>query len=271
MGKEVVLYENMYKKRFSFGKNWKSFLKKVDKKRLDLAKESLIKFTKLKSFKNKSFIDIGCGSGLFSLSACLLNAKKVVSIDVDDESINCAKFLRSKFKISSTKWIIKKGSILDLNFIKKMGVFDLVYSWGVLHHTGNMGTALKNITYLNKKNSLLYLAIYNEFKGFPSSKTWYKIKKIYSKAPNFARFFLNYLFFLEIILSRLFRLKKRKDYKDSRGMDQFHDIIDWLGGFPYEFASVEKIVNFFEKRNFYLINIKKNKGWGCNEFLFKKD
>lgn len=106
----MELYEEIYDKKFSFGKNWKLYLKNLDNNKINLAKKSLCKFTKLKSFKGKTFLDFGCGSSLFSLCAVQLGAKKVISIDIDDNSLNCAKFLKTKFKIKDLVWEIKKYS-----------------------------------------------------------------------------------------------------------------------------------------------------------------
>jgi hypothetical protein len=55
---------------FSFGKNWKNYVKNVvDERVIQEAKESLLKYLPEGGFKDKTFIDVGCGSGLFSLSA----------------------------------------------------------------------------------------------------------------------------------------------------------------------------------------------------------
>jgi len=67
-----MLYENSYKQKshFSFGENWSNFLKKISQKRITDAKRSLVDFLGDKNIlKNKTFIDIGCGSGLFSYAA----------------------------------------------------------------------------------------------------------------------------------------------------------------------------------------------------------
>jgi 2-polyprenyl-6-hydroxyphenyl methylase/3-demethylubiquinone-9 3-methyltransferase len=277
MDEKVELYEEVYERKFSFGKNWSDFLKKLNSKKIQLAKKSLLNFTKLENFKDKTFIDIGCGSGLFSLCAIQLGAKKVVSVDIDTNSLNCAKFLRKKFKINEKVWEIKKGSVLDKDFLNKLGKFDIVYSWGVLHHTGNMWQALKNIILLTKKESLLYIAIYNDFKGFPNSKNWVKIKKIYSSSPKFMRVIMEWLLILKTIVFRILRLKnpityiKNYDKNSYRGMSFYNDIVDWLGGYPYEFASVNKIENFYKNLGFNLINLKKRDGTGCNEFIFYKN
>jgi 2-polyprenyl-3-methyl-5-hydroxy-6-metoxy-1,4-benzoquinol methylase len=276
--RKTELYENIYEKQFSFGKNWEEFLKTFNLHKLESAKASLTDFTGLNSFKDKTFLDIGCGSGLFSLAANSLNAEKVISIDVDDNSIKCADFLRSKHNISPEKWIIKKGSILDEDFLRSLPKADIVYSWGVLHHTGKMWQAMENITKLLKEDGLLYIAIYNDFKGFPSSKTWHKIKKFYSNSPEFIRKIMNVLYAFQILSFRLLRFKNpikyAKNYGTSscRGMSFYTDVKDWLGGYPYEFSTAEKIIDFYDNLNFEARKKRAVNGTGCNEFLFvRKD
>jgi 2-polyprenyl-6-hydroxyphenyl methylase/3-demethylubiquinone-9 3-methyltransferase len=278
MVRKIELYENIYNKKFSFGKNWNLFLKNLNDEKINIAKDSLIKFTKLKNFKEKTFIDFGCGSGLFSLCAVLLGAKKVISVDIDDNSLNCAKYLRKKYGISKKVWEIKKGSALDEKFIKGLGKFDIVYSWGVLHHTGEMWSALKNITFLVKKSGLLYIAIYNNFKGFPFySSTWIKIKNFYSSSNIFIRKIIEipyiFLIFFGLLFNGINPISYMKNYSKNslRGMSFYRDIVDWLGGYPYEYASVEEIKKFYEKLNFKLINLNKTNREGCNEFLLKKN
>lgn len=271
-------YENIYKKRFSFGKNWKIFLNSLDDRKINKGKESLLTFTDLKDFKKKTFLDIGCGSGLFSLCAVLLKAERVISMDVDDTSVECARYLRKKFCISEKKWLILKGSVLDKNFIKRLPQSDIVYSWGVLHHTGRMWEALENLIPLVKNKGLLYIAIYNKFNGLPiSSKAWLKVKRAYSGKDKVARKAMEICYvayyFAGLMANAKNPIKYVREYPSNsrRGMDFYTDARDWLGGYPYEFASVEEIKHFYKERKFRCINVKKTAREGCNEFLFRRE
>ena len=91
----------------------------------------------------KTFLDIGSGSGLFSLAARRLGAK-VHSFDFDSNSYGCTMELRKRYFDGDGNWKVEQGSALDRNYIESLGKFDIVYSWGVLHHTGAMWTALEN-------------------------------------------------------------------------------------------------------------------------------
>ena len=259
------------KRIFSFGKNWNNYLKTLTKKRINIAKKSLKSF--LGNVKNKTFLDIGSGSGLFSFTMYKLGAKEIVSLDVDPFSIQCTIYLREIVK-NPKNWIIYQGSILDEKFISKFDKFDIVYSWGVLHHTGKMWEAIINATSLVKKNGLFYIAIYNKTRW---SKYWLKIKKLYNLLPYLGKIFMDYTLYViskfifpSIMLKNPF--KSLKEYQKNRGMDPIIDIKDWLGGYPYEYATFEEIIEFIENLNlnFKLIKYTKTKSTGNNEFLFKK-
>jgi 2-polyprenyl-6-hydroxyphenyl methylase/3-demethylubiquinone-9 3-methyltransferase len=272
-----VLYEDVYEKKFSFGKNWKIYLKSLSEYKISLAQKSLSDFTGLNNFKNKTFLDFGCGSGLFSLAAQRQGAKKVVSVDIDEYSIDCAKYLRDRYKVERSQWVIKKGSVLDNSFIKRLGTFDIVYSWGVLHHTGNMWAALDSITSTVDENGLLYLAIYNDFRGLPlSSEKWVGLKEFYSKSNLIFRRLMEYtwggIIIVGLVLHRRSPLNYIKNYDciSQRGMYFMSDIRDWLGGWPYEFASKDKIKDFYLKRGLILKNMSETKREGCNEYLFRR-
>ncbi|WP_260602010.1 class I SAM-dependent methyltransferase [Campylobacter fetus] len=144
------------KKTFSFGKNWLRYVKYIlNENIIQNASNSLTKFISNSEFKNKIFIDIGCGSGLFSLCALRLGAKKVISFDIDLNSVQAANLCKQKFAPDSTNWDILQGSILDLNFLKNLELAlkneqIIVYSWGVLHHTNDLNSAMSNAANLAK-------------------------------------------------------------------------------------------------------------------------
>ena len=165
------------KERFNFGKNWKSFFNTVYDENIYSAEKSLKTLLNMESLKGKTFLDIGSGSGLFSLAARNLGAK-VTSFDYDPESVECTKEMKRKFANGDSDWEIKRGSVLDKHFLTTLRKFDILYSWGVLHHTGDLWQALENITTCLKERGTLVISLYNDQGG--SSRRWLLIKKIYN-------------------------------------------------------------------------------------------
>ena len=147
------------RQRFSFGRNWLRYAKDIDEARVGTATASLADW--LGDIKGRSFLDIGCGSGLFSLAATRLGAS-VTGFDCDEGSVRCTEDLRRRFQVPVESWRIHHGSVLDAEFMGQLGVFDIVYSWGVLHHTGDLWTALEGAVERVAPGGLLYIALYND-------------------------------------------------------------------------------------------------------------
>lgn len=263
--------------RFSFGKNWQHFLKHLDEGRIRHAEKSLCEMLDIPGLEGKTFIDIGCGSGLFSLAAAQLRAKKIHSFDYDVQSVECTAELKKKYFSDAVNWTIERGSVLDRNYLNSLGQFDIVYSWGVLHHTGSMYQAFENIVPLVKPGGKLFIAIYND-QG-KASRRWKTVKQIYNILPDILKIFILLPAFLYIwgpsIIRDFLRLKpfySWRDYKNtSRGMSPWHDVVDWVGGYPFEVAKPEEVIDFFKKKGFILDKlIDCRGGYGNNEFVFRK-
>ena len=263
--------------RFEFGKNWIDYIAKLSDDRINAARTSMNEFLPPKKLKEQLFIDIGSGSGLHSLAA-MLDGAKVTSFDYDPNSVKATSLLKDKFKVDDARWQVSQGSVLDVEFMNSLPKYDIVYSWGVLHHTGSMWQAITNAIGLVKDEGYFLIAIYNK-QGW-KSKFWWYIKYIYNKLPNFAKkpyaiflgIFFNAVNILKytLLLKPQVAIKPLLNYKHERGMNLLNDIIDWMGGFPYEYASVEELETFFIQHNFILEKVKRETSLGCNELLFKK-
>lgn len=266
--------------RFEFGKNWQSFLDTLDQERIDQAVVSLKEMLQVESLEGKSFLDIGSGSGLFSLAAHRLGAD-VVSIDFDNQSVACTEHLRSTYgaDLSHRRWDVGQGSVLDDTLMQSIGKFDVVYSWGVLHHTGEMDRAIRIASDCVSEKGHFFIAIYNDQGS--ASRRWLKIKRVYNRLPKVIRplwvLVIAGWYEAKFALARVARLKNPlpfadwKDKKNDRGMSAWHDWVDWIGGLPFEVATPDRVIMPLRRRGFVLDRIRTvGNGWGCNEFVFRR-
>jgi 2-polyprenyl-6-hydroxyphenyl methylase/3-demethylubiquinone-9 3-methyltransferase len=263
--------------RFEFGKNWQTFLRSVDEGRIAAAEESLLTMLRCSDLAARSFLDIGCGSGLFSLAARRQGAR-VHSFDFDGDSVACARELRRRFVADDADWTIEQGSVLDADYMAALGTFDVVYSWGVLHHTGHMWEAVAAATRAVRPGGLLFIALYNDLGT--KSQRWRSIKRLYNRLPRPLRPMLTAATIAPEeakVFTRLTLLGRPLDYlklwtrHGVRGMNRWRDAVDWVGGYPYEVAKPEEVFDFCRERGFTLKTLKcGGVGLGCNEFVFER-
>ncbi len=263
--------------RFEFGANWARFLEVLNDERIAQAEKSIRDMLGVGDLQGKTFLDIGSGSGLFSLVARRLGAK-VHSFDYDPKSVLCTQELKRRYFPDDPQWMIEQGSALDINYLSKLGKFNVVYSWGVLHHTGAMWEALGNVAPLVTVDGRLIVAIYND-QG-RASVMWKKVKKVYCVAPEPLRTGVLLLAFLRLwgptmmcdfLKGRPFASWRSYGQGGGRGMSPWRDVIDWVGGYPFEVAKPEEIFNFYCSRGFRLDQLETcGGGLGCNQFVFTR-
>lgn len=256
--------------KFDFGKNWISYsASSLTPSRIEQARSHFKKLLHGHIDSNKSFLDIGFGQGLGLMIAAEagFSAK---GIDID-ASNNIALQKTALYFPSIKVPPIETTSILDERFIERElaeGGFEIVYSWGVLHHTGSMFEAIRKSASLVKRGGILVLAIYNKHWTSP---IWLLIKRIYNHSPHTIKTALIWLFYPVIALAK-FLVTGRSPWMKQRGMDFYHDVVDWVGGYPYEYASPLEIKDFLEKLGFRQdLFIAAEVPTGCNEFVFVKN
>lgn len=263
-------------RRFEFGKNWQRFLLSLDSQRISRAETSLCSMLGVEGFQHSSFLDVGCGSGLFSLAAMRKGAERIHSFDYDPESVVCAEELKRRYFSCAANWRIERGDVLDPTYLSSLGQFDVVYSWGVLHHTGKMWQALNNVVPLVRPGKL-FIAIYND-QGLRSS-LWTRVKILYNYGvvgrliviPIFFSCFAFRALAKDLFLHRNSFARFGKEVKEPRGMAFLTDLLDWLGGYPFEVARPEQIFDFFRSKGFALVRLKTaGVHHGNNEFVFVK-
>jgi 2-polyprenyl-6-hydroxyphenyl methylase/3-demethylubiquinone-9 3-methyltransferase len=264
--------------RFAFGSNWRDFIELVDERRIAAAVDSLAGPLGTTDLTGRTFLDVGCGSGLFSLAAHRMGAR-VRSFDYDPDSVAATVELRERFGggVLDGAWAVSQGSILDEAAVTAMGRFDVVYSWGVLHHTGELWRALDITARLVAPGGLLFISIYND-QGF-ESRAWRRVKRRYNRTGTLQRRLLvlgsaAYIY-RHRPLAALVRRVRRGDRTlvpapRGRGMSVKHDLVDWVGGYPFEVAKPEEVFGVLRERGFELRHLKTCAGGlGCNEYVFE--
>jgi 2-polyprenyl-6-hydroxyphenyl methylase/3-demethylubiquinone-9 3-methyltransferase len=261
--------------RFAFGQNWAAFLRVLDDDRIASARRALAAMLGTDDLAGRSFLDIGSGSGLSSLVARRMGAR-VTSFDYDPSSVGCTQELRHRYFPDDPDWRVEQGSALDPEYLAALGQFDIVYSWGVLHHTGAMWRGLGLAADRVKPGGLLFVAIYNDQGAW--SRRWARIKRWYCSSPLgkvvVAGTIIPWWVLRQLLADLVWRrnpLRYYREYRQQRGMSVWHDWHDWLGGHPFEVARPEALLDFYRGRGFNLVRLKTAGGSvGCNEAVFER-
>ncbi len=273
--------EKLVENHFKFGENWEKLIQSVDEHSLSAAVADLKEFMGVESLVGRSFLDIGCGSGLSSLAAYKLGAEKIVSVDIDPKNVANVDALKRKFNVpSNANWTAALVSIVEAGDLTKLPNADIVYSWGVLHHTGDMWNAIQNSAKLVKPKGQLYLMLYRDAH---LAGLWKMIKWTYVKSPAAGQWLLRNLFAGGLLFGACLAGKNPfrivRDYgKKMRGMTWYVDVTDWIGGYPFEYCSAEEVIEFLKPQGFHLQKITPKiskrpwgvRGTGSYTFLFEK-
>ncbi|MDX1967800.1 MAG: class I SAM-dependent methyltransferase [Planctomycetaceae bacterium] len=281
--------------RFEFGANWRRFLATLTEERIGAAMMSLQRVFGDDGLRGRTFLDIGSGSGLFSLAAYRLGAR-VHSFDYDADSVACTAYLREREGADAERWCVERGSVLDAEYLTRLGAFDVVYSWGVLHHTGDLWRAIEFASQRVAPGGEFLIAIYNDQGVW--SRIWTGIKRAYGMLPRWLRpayvavvgggwalqrGLLKVLLITGGMLVRALTLRNpwerwtraQQDLAASqrrRGMLFWYDLVDWIGGYPFEVSTPEGVFRFVRDRGFTLVDLTTcGGGLGCNEFVFRRN
>jgi SAM-dependent methyltransferase len=261
---------------FSFGENWRNYAAHIDASAIAEAEKGLLKLIAPEHLHNSRFLDIGCGSGLHSLAALRLGVAEVVAIDLDLNSVETARNVLN-LHAPVAKFDVKQLSVFDQK-LSELGKFDIVYSWGVLHHTGDMWVAVDKAAGCVKPGGIFVLALYQKRL---TCGAWKIEKRLYTNSPPFIQSIVKGLFcgafMLGLLVTGRNPMKYVRNYKSARGMNFFNDVHDWLGGYPYESATPAEVEEHLACNNFEKLRsfpIKKGFGLfgtGCAEYTFRKN
>ena len=260
---------------FKFGENWKGFSRLIDEEALNKARRGLSRMLTEEQIQGARFLDIGCGSGIHALAALSLGAREVVAIDIDPASVETTKEVLDRFGISS-RASVEVMSVFNARS-ETMGLFDIVYSWGVLHHTGAMWAAVEQAGKLVKPGGIFAIALYRKTSacGF-----WAIEKRFYAHAPALIQGIIRSAYKAAIISALALTGRNPVRYiraYSKRGMNWNTDVHDWLGGYPYESTTSEETVQRVAAAGFRPVSIDKKPGGlgifgsGCSEYVFQKE
>jgi SAM-dependent methyltransferase len=259
-----------------FGENWESFQRVLTPRRIAEAERSLVEMLAVNDLAGKSFLDIGSGSGLSSLAARRLGAR-VHSFDNDPRSVACTRALKDRFCSGDPRWTIDEASVLDRGYLESLARFDVVYSWGVLHHTGALRQAMENAALPVAPGGQLFIALYNHQPLWTPVHT--ALKRAYAAGPRplgwlvaagSISFYATRGFVKDLVLLRN-PLARFRNYDRLRGMSWWHDQWDWIVGYPFETAAPASVVEFYRQRGFQLARMTTvGRGSGCNQFVFAR-
>ena len=272
----VVSEQNLksVESHFAFGRNWASYAALIDEPRIEEATRGLLKLVHADQFKGRSFLDIGCGSGLHALAAYRLGVSRIMAVDIDPDSVATSRSVLAGSG-ARTPWRCESMSVFDLDPARH-GTFDIVYSWGVLHHTGNMWEAIGKAASMVAPNGLLVIALYRRTRMDPF---WKVEKRLYAHAPRAIQSLVRAGYVAAFRLATLVTGRSFRNYvanyNSSRGMDFYHDVHDWLGGYPYETALAPEVeikltkLGFEAERVFARPMSRGIFGSGCDEYVYR--
>jgi 2-polyprenyl-6-hydroxyphenyl methylase/3-demethylubiquinone-9 3-methyltransferase len=261
-------------KRYEFGQNWQHFAEGLSSAAIDQAVLGMRRLIPVDEISGRDVLDIGCGSGLHALAALRLGASSVTAIDIDEDSVSTTRQLLSLHAPPGAIWSATVKSVFEL---ETMPQYPVVYSWGVLHHTGDMYAAIRCAADRVAPDGGLYLALYRKT---PLCCAWRVEKWLYTNSPRRGRHALEATYVAAFRLAMTIQGRNFQQYVTSylrnRGMNWMTDVRDWLGGYPYQSISEKEMLSCAHKLGFSPIRVFCRKpgiglfGTGCDEYAFRK-
>jgi len=260
---------------FAFGANWKDFAGTIEESSLEEARESLARLLGTNDLAGRGFLDVGCGSGLSSLAALGMGAAPVRAVDIDPESVQTTSRLLERFAPDG-EWQADVASAFDLDPVST-GTYDVVYSWGVLHHTGAMEEAVRRTARMVAPDGVFVLALYRKT---PCCGLWRIEKRWYARRGRRVQRIVAGLYRAVYSCALLATLRSpraySRDFHRKRGMSWTHDIHDWLGGYPYESISEAEVESLAKDMGFRIRRRFTKKpglgilGSGCDQYVLAR-
>ncbi len=275
MAEDLTLAES----HFAFGKNWAAYAAKISEAEIAEAQNGLRRLVG-EELPGRRLLDIGCGSGVHALSALRLGASSVLAVDLDTDSVATTRALLEQ-RAAGGPWEVRHESVFALS-PETAGTFDVVYSWGVLHHTGDMVRAMTKAAAMVAPGGIFAFALYRRVWMdwfWRLEKRWYA--KASPAAQRRAQAVHVALFKAGLTVTGRNAARYIAEYRGNRGMDFHHDVHDWMGGWPYESISDEEVEamlvpwGFTRVRAFVRRGVIGGRevgifGSGCDEYVYRR-
>jgi len=250
---------------FTYGRNWLAYSRHLDARRVEDATASVAGLLAADSLAGRSLVDVGAGSGLFSIAALRLGASRVVALDRDRQCLeairaNAARFLPGD---AANRLDVRQCDVLEPTTLPDER-FDVVYAWGSLDHTGDLWRAVANVGPLALEGGSFALAVYNRTALSPM---WRRAKRAYRHAPSPVRVAMATA--LAAPRAAVLLARGRHPFRAERGMSVWYDAVDWLGGWPYEPVPADEVIRRTGALGFTLERSRLTTRHGCNEFVFR--
>ena len=261
---------------FRFGENWAAFAASITEDNVARAVDSLTRILPRDLLAGRELLDIGSGSGLSAVAALRLGARHVTAIDIDRDSVATSRAVLERFAAPQT-FTVSEASVFDLA-ARNFATFDVVHSWGVLHHTGDLVGALTAAAQHVRNEGTFAVALYRRT---PMDAFWVSEKRIYTAGSNSLQkgirgvFKASYL--AGLIATGRNPARYLREYRTERGMNWSHDVHDWLGGYPYEAIEAAELEALLAAQGFQLehaverpVQVFGLLGAPCNEYRFSR-
>ncbi|MFQ6107920.1 MAG: class I SAM-dependent methyltransferase [Candidatus Aminicenantales bacterium] len=167
---------------------------------------------------NKSVLDAGCGTGVFSIIFARMGALSVVGIDISKRSLERAQ--RQADQLGLQNATFQKVNMLRLPFTD--ACFDIVWSWGSVHHTADPFGCLAELIRVLKPGGSLLVAVYRRTGLTFLHET---LRKGLIRLPS--KYWIPFSRFLSLVAAPGISLFKKRD-KSRKGEKLEQLLFDWF-------------------------------------------